>query len=78
MADNEQQEINILYQLHTDKKGNYALYLDSERLVESENGQGPYQYIVAQKKFPEARTKTEQKKLLKEWSGSTDDAQALR
>ena len=59
------------------KKGNYALYLDSEKLVESENGAGPYQYIVAQKKLPNADTKTEQKKLLKEWIGEAQDAEKL-
>ena len=76
MAD-EKQEVGTLYQLHTDKKGNYALYLDSERIVESENGAGPYQYIVSQKKFPFAETKTEQKKLLKEWIGEAQDADKL-
>lgn len=78
MADQkEEPEVGTLYQLHTDKKGNYALYLDSEKLVESENGAGPYQYIVAQKKLPNADTKTEQKKLLKEWIGEAQDAEKL-
>lgn len=78
MADeNQEQEIGLLYQLHGDKKGNFALYLDGQRLLESENGRGPYQYILSQKKFPEAKTKTDQKKLLKEWTGEVEEADQL-